>query len=365
MAKKELIKKIPVHKNKTLKDLKGERWKEIPFTEGYYQISNLGRVKALARVVYSDAAPNGRWLKERILSQGLSKQPNKHTDDLVFELMVVFCFERTRFRYMVRRLVYEAFVQPQTRLNMTDKLVYPIDGNGLNCRAENLGLATRRELRSRELKRNRYIPPFHLMPKEYFLKQAKKAGRLKRRKVTKYTLSGKRVATYPSITKAAEKNNVSIGNVGLCAQKKIKSVNDFVYRYEEDTYQGDWSGVKKNIVQYTPEGKRIAEYKSITEAGHKLNILPGTIIRAAKFRSKQAGGFVWRYAGDAYSGEYAGLLKKIKVIQCSPGGKKLNLFDSVSEAAKKTGCSYEGIRMNVQGKSKSSGGFIWKWEKEK
>lgn len=303
MAKKELIKIIPVYKNKSLKNLKGERWKEIPFTEGYYQVSNLGRVKALARVIYSDAAPNGRWLKEKILSQSLSKQANKHTGDTIYELMVVFCFERTRFQYMVRRLVYEVFVQPSTGLSMTDKFVYPLDGNGLNCRSDNLGLATRSELRSRELKRDRYIPPVHLMPKEFYLKQAKKAGRLKRRKVTKYTLSGKRIATYPSITKAAEKNNVSIGNIGLCAQKKQKSVNGFVYRYEEDVYLGEWSGVKKGIIQYTLQGKRVAGYKSITEAARKLNIAASTICRVAKFRSKLAGGFVWRYVGDLFSGE--------------------------------------------------------------
>lgn len=364
MAKKELIKNIPVHKNKTLKDLNGERWKEIPFTEGYYQVSNLGRVKALARVIYSDAAPNGRWLKEKILSQSLSKQANKHTGDTIYELMVVFSFERTRFQYMVRRLVYEVFVQPSTGLNMTDKFVYPLDGNGLNCRADNLGLASKSELRSRELKRDRYIPPVHLIPKEFFLKQAKKGGKLKRRKVTKYTLSGKRIATYPSITKAAEKNNVSIGNIGLCVQKKQKSVNGLVYRYDEDVYLGDWSGVKKRIVQYTPEGKRVAGYKSITAAALRTNIVSSSIVRAAKFRSKLAGGFVWRYDGDSYSGEQADMLKKRKVIQYSPEGKKIKQFASVSEAAKQTSGSYEGIRLNAQGKAKSSGGFIWKWKEE-
>jgi hypothetical protein len=29
--------------------MKGEKWKEIPYTEGYYLLSNYGRLKALSR----------------------------------------------------------------------------------------------------------------------------------------------------------------------------------------------------------------------------------------------------------------------------------------------------------------------------
>ncbi len=285
-----------------------------------------------------------------------------HTGDTVYTLVVAFSFERAEFRYMVRRLVYEAFVQPVKERNMSNRFVYPLDGNGLNCRAENLGLASRSELRVMALKQSRYVPPARLMPKEYFHKQAKKGGKLKRRKVTKYTLDGIRKAVYPSLTKAAEKNGVSIGCVGLCVQKKLKSLKGFVYRYEEESYNGDWKGIKKSVVQYTPEGKKVAVFKSITEAGHKLNILPNSIIRVTKGRLKQAGGYVWRYTGDSYSGEYAGVLKKTNVLQYSHDGKILDRFASVSEAARKTGFSYEGIRLTVQGKSKSSGGFFWKWE---
>lgn len=36
--------------NKSLNNLWGERWKEIPYTEGYYLISNYGRVKITAQV---------------------------------------------------------------------------------------------------------------------------------------------------------------------------------------------------------------------------------------------------------------------------------------------------------------------------
>ncbi len=131
----------PIHKNKSLENLEGEIWKEIPFTEGYYQISNLGRVKALARKIFTNTAPNGRWLRERILSQSVCSQPNQYTGDETFGTVVAYQFEGTKINAMVRRLVYEAFVLPGKKEKMDDKYVYSIDGNGLDNRWDNLALA--------------------------------------------------------------------------------------------------------------------------------------------------------------------------------------------------------------------------------
>jgi hypothetical protein len=36
--------------NKSAKNLKGEEWRKVPFTEGYMQVSSFGRVKSLARI---------------------------------------------------------------------------------------------------------------------------------------------------------------------------------------------------------------------------------------------------------------------------------------------------------------------------
>ncbi len=356
--------KVPVYKDKTLKDLMGEVWKEIPYTEGYYVVSNLGRVKALERVVYSPTAPNGRTLKEKILSQGLQKQKNVFTGDFTYGLAVSFRFEKTGRREMVRRLVYEAFVAPKTKEIMTGKFVYHLDGNGLNCRAGNLRLGTKSELRIRELGKERYVPPFHLLPLDYYLKLAVKAGKKRRKKVCKYRPDGTLVATYPSLLKAAQKNNTSPGNIGACAQKTLKSLKGFIYRYEEDEYTGELNGktgIAKRVIQFHIDGRKIRSYRSIIEATRQLNIEDGSISRAAKKKSKHAGGFVWRYEGDTYRGEYNDILKKRKFVQYTLTGRKLRTFTVISFAAKTTNSPYEGIRLVLQGKAKTSNGFIWKW----
>jgi hypothetical protein len=101
--------------NKSLKNIKGEKWLEIPFTEGYYLVSNFGRVKALARYIEPANASYGYWTKDKILSQSFSRQKNRYKGDYTFGLTVTYQFNSQRFSVMARRLVYEAFLQPLTR----------------------------------------------------------------------------------------------------------------------------------------------------------------------------------------------------------------------------------------------------------
>lgn len=358
------MKKIPTHKNKSLKDLKGEQWREIPYTEGYYVVSNLGRVKALERIVYYRTAPNGRRLKERIVSQAVSKIKNRYVGDYTYGPAVKLFVDGVILNVRVGRLVYEMFVLPKTGKRMDGLLVFPLDGNGLNCRADNLGLCTRSELRIRGLKNNRYLPPVELLPKAFFVKNAIAAGRGRRKKVNKYTPDGRLVASYLSITTAAKKNKISIGCVALCAQKKIKSLKGFIYRYADEGYAGELAsqiGKEKKIIQYSPGGKKLAEYKSINEAARLLNIFATEISGTAKKRTMQAGGFVWRFAGDRYRGEYKDQLRKRKFAQYSTDGRKLGVYDSISFAASQTDGTYENIRRALQKQTKSSNGYIWEW----
>lgn len=61
---------IEIWKNKSTANLKGEKWKSVNGYTGYYEVSNMGRVKSLARYVYN--AIHGKiWLTEKILSQYL------------------------------------------------------------------------------------------------------------------------------------------------------------------------------------------------------------------------------------------------------------------------------------------------------
>jgi hypothetical protein len=248
---------------------------------------------------------------------------------------------------------------------MKDKLVYPLDRDGYNCRVENLALATRSELRKSEFKRGRYKCLIPFLPKEKAAAMHRKIGIKLRKEICKYHPDGTLLATYPSLTAAAARNKVSISNIGSSASGRIHLLKGHVYRYKEDTYNGELknydSSKRQPIVQYALDGKKIADFPSIKEAAIQLKIHPNGIANTAKGKSRHAGGFIWRFEGESYNGEYRNILKKRKCIQLSLSGKQIRVFESVSLAAKTTGADFSGIKKVVDGARYSCKGYKWKW----
>jgi NUMOD4 motif len=349
-----------------LDDIKGEIWKEIPYTEGYYLISNFGRVKGLERLIFSDRIPNGRRLKERILALDFTKHYNKYTSDYAVTLRVKYSFEKTKFTSMVGRLVYEAFSTPKKKETMDSMVVYPIDGNGFNCKAENLSLITRSELRRKGFQNNRYENTLQRITKKERAVILKKTAEIISKKIDKYSIDGTLLATYPSLTSAAKQNGISISCVGLCAQKKIKVLKGFVFRYAADKYSGEhktWDRTRKiPVVKYSMGGKKIQTYPGIKIAAASEKIHPNCVSSCAYKKAKHAGGYVWRFMGERYDGEYKDILKKRKCIQLSIDGKIIKVFDSVSQAVSSTGASFTGIKRVIEGRCKTCKGFVWKWK---
>lgn len=68
-AKQELA---DAYLNLDIQDMEGEIWNDIPFYDGIYQASNLGRIKSVERI---DA--NGKLRKARIMKQSVSKKWNQ------------------------------------------------------------------------------------------------------------------------------------------------------------------------------------------------------------------------------------------------------------------------------------------------
>lgn len=351
--------------DKSLKNHKGEQWREIPFTEGYYLISNLGRIKALARYIEPKNASYGFWTKDKILSQRFSRQKNRYKGDYTFGMSVSYQFNGQKFRAMARRLVYEVFVQPLTRKKMEGKYVYPKDGDGLNSHASNLGLATKSDLRKAELLKGRYIPPAFVIDQEKNRRHLLRMNRTKRRTVQQYNLAGKLLSIFPSITSASKKSGVSVSCISACAGRKLLQAKGFVWRYEGDTYDGvihSGSPKKRPVTKYSIGGKVLQNFDSIGDAARQSGVRPTEIISTAKNKIKQSGGFVWRYKGDPYKGEFKNEYLRRKVVQCDSKRKKLATFHTISAAAKGTASNYEGIRRVLRGELKMSNGFFWKYE---
>ncbi|HVU57813.1 MAG TPA: NUMOD4 domain-containing protein [Puia sp.] len=282
--------------NTDLKNLKGEKWREIPYTEGYYQVSNYGRVKALTRTIER----NGyfRHIKERILSQSVSGSRNSYRHDYRFGAVVRFQFEGRKQTAMVRRLVYAAFVAPLSGKKMEGMRVYPLDGDGCNSHVSNLAIATRSALRKLDLSKGRFVPPAFLLDPEKNRKHLLKLNRKKRVRIKQYNLKGTLLREYVSITAASRKTGVSISAIWSSANGKTRHPERFIWRYSGENYDGKLPRSKtgkRPIVQYSITGKKIAIHPSINEAVRKTSIFSASICRCLKKTSRHAGGYLWRY----------------------------------------------------------------------
>lgn len=107
-----------------------EIWKNIEFYESYYQVSNLGNVKSLPRIV--PFRNSYRIIKEKLLK--VRKEKNGYQ-------IVSFYINGVEIKKKVHRLVAEAFIK-----NKKNKpQVNHIDGNKMNNAIDNLEWVTAKE----------------------------------------------------------------------------------------------------------------------------------------------------------------------------------------------------------------------------
>lgn len=179
-----------------------EIWKDVVGYEGYYQVSNLGNIRSVDRVIYSDKLHIGT--KRKLDGKMLKPYVNAHG-----YLALTLTKNGKEKSLRVHRLVAEAFIKNP---NNYDQINH-IDGNKTNNKVENLEWCNN----------------------QHNVIHAYKNGLTKHysKRIKQYDLKGNYIQTFESIAKACEEVNGKNANIIKCAKGYINSAYGYKWRYEE------------------------------------------------------------------------------------------------------------------------------------
>lgn len=191
----------------SIEPLDGEIWKDVDGYGGFYEVSNLGRVRSKERITEIQpychitrkpkilkAQFNGSYYRVVISTDGKSRQ------------------------VLIHRLVAEAFIpNPEGLPQVNHK-----DENKKNNNVENLEWCTRQYNMSYGTKGRR---------------QSEYMTRTKGRAVCQYTKKGELVNFFPSIAQASKATGIHNTNISMaCIHKTQKTAGGFVWRYTEEEF---------------------------------------------------------------------------------------------------------------------------------
>lgn len=126
---------------------------------------------------------------------------------------------------------------------------------------------------------------------------------------------------------------------------------------------GKNSGVTtKAVSQYDLDGNFIAHFESAKEAGELTTANQSYITQCCKGRRKSSGGYLWTYKGDnppKYTKQYF-----TPVLQFDLNQALVAEFPSLTHAQNATGVELHNISECCRGRSKTAGGFIWRYKEK-
>ncbi len=288
-------------RNTSLKNIRNEKWAEVPGLEEYYHVSNYGRIKSLSREIYYST---GKIIqkKERIIMAGISPARNHFTNDFTYQLQVSLRVNKKVHYFSVARLVYYCF---NNFFDLEDYSLFIIqkDENGLNCYYKNLMAVNTTDKQKRIYKRKRSITCFAWLDMKAI---AQKDLQRRYKPVTQYNTKGKRIKTFKSVKEADEITGIARSHISAVINGYWLTAGSYVWRPGKGEIKIDLeeyfrAGKKtykekrgKKIAQYTLQNKLVKKYPSISDAAKDTCIPFSNISRAVKGELPTAGKFIWK-----------------------------------------------------------------------
>lgn len=264
--------------------MENEIWKSIKGYEGYYEISNLGRVKSVERRVIQ--GNHTRFVKECI------KKIHKGAYGYPSVTLCIGCKSRT---IPIHRLLARAFIPNPENKPFIDH----INTDKTDYRLENLRWVTPKE------NANNALTIKHSRERVYTKEVSEKINRTKierrtktaPKKVYQYTKEGVFIKEFSCSNVAESETSVNASSIRDVCKGKRFSAGGFLWRYEKEN---DIKCIKpqhpnsKPIFQFDRNMVLIKKWESVSEAARELGYNPANISRSAKCKNPR-GKFIWRY----------------------------------------------------------------------
>ena len=196
----------------------------------------------------------------------------------------------------------------------------------------------------------------------------KLSAKAKEKIIYVYNQNGEQIKKFSCAEDASEKIGESVEKIRTWCRKQVPK-NNKLYSYEPLTNEQIINCFlhqpnHKAIRQISLDGKELAVYESIQEAIRQTGI--NNICKVTKGETKTAGGYIWKYVDD---NECLVPIKstqnKRQVAQYSLEGQLIQIYNSITEAAKATGQkSSSNISQVCKGKAQTAGGYVWRYYEE-
>lgn len=290
------------YQNRSLKNMKGEQWEDIPGADGYYQVSNFGRLKRLKRETVTKRGFLITY-KEMIIAPRVMKSFNTYMSDITHQLSAHFTIEVKKYHIPVRRLVYYCFVKPfdlkDSSINIVSK-----KGNGLDIRPDNLLMITAKDRWKRVITKKRIVLEFRTPDVHHKGMLASLKSTCKQ--ISQYNRKGRKIKTFPSTMEAHRQTGINNSHIANAATGREQTAGGYFWSYGSSKRFDVNSFLEKRLIsfkekkgtkvsQYDLKGNCIAQYLTLTDAanavGAKSYMSISAVIRGI---SRSAFGYTWR-----------------------------------------------------------------------
>lgn len=266
----------------------GEIWKDVKGYEGYYQVSNLGRVKGVERFVRQGNSI--RHVKERLVK--IYRGGHGY-------LCATLCKDKKSKTITVHRLIAKAFIPNPDNKPEVDH----INTNRTDCRLENLRWVTHAEnmrnpLSQQSIKSNSKT---HEALRKSIKTKIERKRKTAPKRVYQFSINREFIAEYESAREASRVTGLTamtIAEVSRGGLRGRQSCGGYLWSRSKDiipVYE-PYKKKQKPILQYTKDWVLVKRWDSIKEACETLGLKPSNINRNASGRKKcLCGGYNWKY----------------------------------------------------------------------